>query len=175
MSPGLHQVVKAGFTRRKVGTIAGPELWRQTHGRITHFVSSMGTTGTIMGVSRYLKEQNPHVTIVGLQPADGASIAGALPGVMPSSRYFCCVAFHKPFVNRTIAIRIIAIPHQHSQQTGVSAQLHAPDRTAAAVNALSAHVMAYQQLSHRVFCETQASDDGQRSIFRRSLMQRVST
>ena len=57
-------------------TCAGPEVWRQTHGRVTHFVSSMGTTGTIMGVSRYLKEQNPDVTIVGLQPAQGASIAG---------------------------------------------------------------------------------------------------
>lgn len=54
----------------------GPELWQQTQGEITHFVSSMGTTGTIMGVSRYLKEQNSAIQIVGLQPADGASIAG---------------------------------------------------------------------------------------------------
>ncbi|MGB8712861.1 MAG: cysteine synthase CysM [Onishia taeanensis] len=54
----------------------GPELWRQTEGTITHFISSMGTTGTIMGVSRYLKEQNPEVQIIGLQPEDGASIAG---------------------------------------------------------------------------------------------------
>lgn len=54
----------------------GPELWRQTEGTITHFISSMGTTGTIMGVSRYLKEQNPDVQIIGLQPEDGASIAG---------------------------------------------------------------------------------------------------
>ncbi|MGM0702103.1 MAG: cysteine synthase CysM [Pseudomonadota bacterium] len=54
----------------------GPEIWEQTAGRITHFVSSMGTTGTIMGVSRYLKERNPAVEIVGLQPEDGASIAG---------------------------------------------------------------------------------------------------
>ncbi|MFG6178171.1 cysteine synthase CysM [Halomonas sp. THAF12] len=54
----------------------GPELWEQTAGTITHFVSSMGTTGTIMGVSRYLKEMSPEVQIVGLQPEDGASIAG---------------------------------------------------------------------------------------------------
>ncbi|WP_163559822.1 cysteine synthase CysM [Halomonas sp. NO4] len=54
----------------------GPEIWEQTEGRVTHFVSSMGTTGTIMGVSRYLKERNPAVEIVGLQPEDGASIAG---------------------------------------------------------------------------------------------------
>jgi S-sulfo-L-cysteine synthase (O-acetyl-L-serine-dependent) len=54
----------------------GPELWRDTGGRITHFVSAMGTTGTIMGVSRFLKERNPAITIVGAQPAEGASIPG---------------------------------------------------------------------------------------------------
>ncbi len=54
----------------------GPELWRDTGGRITHFVSSMGTTGTIMGVSRYLKEKNPAVRIVGCQPAEGSQIPG---------------------------------------------------------------------------------------------------
>lgn len=54
----------------------GPELWQQTQGRITHFVSAMGTTGTITGVSRYLKEQNPTVSIVGVHPAEGAQIAG---------------------------------------------------------------------------------------------------
>jgi cysteine synthase B len=54
----------------------GPEIWRDTEGRVTHFVSSMGTTGTIMGVSRYLKEQNPAVQIVGCQPTDGSQIPG---------------------------------------------------------------------------------------------------
>jgi S-sulfo-L-cysteine synthase (O-acetyl-L-serine-dependent) len=54
----------------------GPEIWRDTQGRVTHFVSSMGTTGTIMGVSRYLKEQNPAVCIVGCEPAPGSQIAG---------------------------------------------------------------------------------------------------
>ncbi len=54
----------------------GPEIWQQTAGKITHFVSSMGTTGTIMGVSKYLKEQNPDIQIVGLQPSEGSSIAG---------------------------------------------------------------------------------------------------
>ncbi len=57
-------------------TSTGPEIWRQTQGTVTHFVSSMGTTGTIMGVSRYLKEQNPAVQIVGLQPMEGAAIPG---------------------------------------------------------------------------------------------------
>ncbi|WP_240613031.1 cysteine synthase CysM [Chitinophaga parva] len=54
----------------------GPEIWRDTEGHITHFVSAMGTTGTIMGVSRYLKEQNPGVQIVGCQPMDGSRIPG---------------------------------------------------------------------------------------------------
>lgn len=54
----------------------GPEIWEQTQGRVTHFVSSMGTTGTIMGVSRYLKERNPDIQIIGLQPREGASIPG---------------------------------------------------------------------------------------------------
>ncbi|MEZ0239031.1 MAG: cysteine synthase CysM [Methylophilaceae bacterium] len=54
----------------------GPEIWRDTEGKITHFVSSMGTTGTIMGTSRYLKEMNPAIQIVGVQPKDGAQIPG---------------------------------------------------------------------------------------------------
>jgi cysteine synthase B len=54
----------------------GPEIWRDTEGRVTHFVSSMGTTGTIMGVSRYLKERRPGITICGVQPSEGSSIPG---------------------------------------------------------------------------------------------------
>jgi len=54
----------------------GPEIWRDTGGKVTHFVSSMGTTGTIMGVSRYLKEQNPNIQIVGVQPEEGSQIPG---------------------------------------------------------------------------------------------------
>ena len=54
----------------------GPEIWNDTHGRITHFVSAMGTTGTITGVSRYLKERNPAVRIVGAQPSEGSRIPG---------------------------------------------------------------------------------------------------
>lgn len=71
----------------------GPELWRQTQGTITHFISSMGTTGTIMGVSRYLKEQNPAIQIVGLQPDANSSIPGIrrwpeayLPKIYDASR-----------------------------------------------------------------------------------------
>jgi cysteine synthase B len=54
----------------------GPEIWRDTNGKVTHFVSAMGTTGTIMGTSRYLKEQNPDIQIVGVQPIEGAKIPG---------------------------------------------------------------------------------------------------
>jgi len=54
----------------------GPEIWRDTGGRVTHFVASMGTTGTIMGVSRYLKEQNPNIQIIGVQPEEGSQIPG---------------------------------------------------------------------------------------------------
>ena len=74
-------------------TGTGPEIWQQTSGNITHFVSSMGTTGTIMGTSRFLKEQNPAVQIVGLQPEDGAQIPGIrrwpaeyLPKIFDQSR-----------------------------------------------------------------------------------------
>ena len=54
----------------------GPEIWRDTHGEVTHFVNAMGTTGTITGVSRYLKEQNPQVKIIGVQPSEGSRIPG---------------------------------------------------------------------------------------------------
>jgi cysteine synthase B len=71
----------------------GPEIWRDTSGAITHFVSAMGTTGTIMGTSRYLKERNSAIEIVGVQPAEGASIPGIrrwpeeyLPSIFDASR-----------------------------------------------------------------------------------------
>lgn len=71
----------------------GPEIWQQTDGKITHFVSAMGTTGTIMGVSHFLKEKNPDIQIVGVQPEEGASIPGIrrwpeayLPGIFEASR-----------------------------------------------------------------------------------------
>ena len=54
----------------------GPEIWRDTQGRVTHFVSSMGTTGTVMGVSRFLKERNPAIRIIGAQPSEGSNIPG---------------------------------------------------------------------------------------------------
>lgn len=73
----------------------GPELWEQTQGRITHFVSSMGTTGTIMGTSRYLKEKNPEIQIVGLQPCEGA----AIPGIRRWPAAYLPSIFEKPRVD----------------------------------------------------------------------------
>jgi len=86
----------------------GPEIWRDTHGSVTHFVSSMGTTGTIMGTSRFLKAQNPAIQIVGLQPQDGSSIPGIrrwpeayLPSIYDAAR----------------VDRVIDISQQESEQT----------------------------------------------------------
>jgi S-sulfo-L-cysteine synthase (O-acetyl-L-serine-dependent) len=78
----------------------GPEIWRDTDGAITHFVSAMGTTGTIMGVSRYLKEQNPAVRIIGTQPTDGSCI----PGIRRWSPEFLPKIFEPERVDRVIDI-----------------------------------------------------------------------
>ncbi|TNE58893.1 MAG: cysteine synthase CysM [Bacteroidetes bacterium] len=78
----------------------GPEIWRDTGGKITHFVSAMGTTGTIMGVSRYLKEQNPDIQIIGVQPTDGSSI----PGIRRWSPEFLPRIFEPQRVDRVIDV-----------------------------------------------------------------------
>ncbi|MCP8898895.1 cysteine synthase CysM [Gilvimarinus xylanilyticus] len=89
----------------------GPEIWQQSHGKVTHFVSSMGTTGTIMGVSRYLKEQNPAVEIIGLQPEDGASIPGIrrwpeayLPEIYDKSRVDRIVSMSQARAEQTMRL-----------------------------------------------------------------------
>lgn len=79
----------------------GPEIWRDTKGKITHFVSAMGTTGTIMGVSRYLKEQNPGIQIVGTQPTDGSCI----PGIRRWSPEFLPKIFERERVDRIIDVK----------------------------------------------------------------------
>lgn len=78
----------------------GPEIWRDTKGKVTHFVSAMGTTGTIMGVSRYLKEQNPAIQIVGTQPTDGSKI----PGIRRWSPEFLPEIFEPERVDQTIDV-----------------------------------------------------------------------
>lgn len=78
----------------------GPEIWRDTNGKVTHFVSAMGTTGTIMGVSRYLKSQKPDVQIVGTQPTEGSSI----PGIRRWSPEYLPQIFEADRVDRTIDV-----------------------------------------------------------------------
>lgn len=78
----------------------GPEIWRDTDGKITHFVSSMGTTGTIMGTSRYLKEQSEAVQIVGVQPTDGSNI----PGIRRWSKEFLPAIYEAERVDRIIDV-----------------------------------------------------------------------
>jgi S-sulfo-L-cysteine synthase (O-acetyl-L-serine-dependent) len=78
----------------------GPEIWRDTAGAVTHFVSSMGTTGTVMGTSRYLKEQNPAVTVVGVQPTEGSSI----PGIRRWPEAYLPSIFDASLVDRTLDI-----------------------------------------------------------------------
>jgi len=90
-------------------TTTGPELWQQTGGTITHFVSSMGTTGTIMGTSRYLKEKNPAIQIIGLQPSEGAQIPGIrrwpeayLPKIYERDRVDGIVSMPQPLAEQTM-------------------------------------------------------------------------
>ncbi len=78
----------------------GPEIWRDTEGQITHFVSSMGTTGTIMGVSRYLKEVNPNIQIVGCQPTDNSSI----PGIRKWPEAYLPKIFDRSRIDRVIEL-----------------------------------------------------------------------
>jgi S-sulfo-L-cysteine synthase (O-acetyl-L-serine-dependent) len=78
----------------------GPEIWRDTSGKVTHFVSAMGTTGTIMGTSRFLKEQNPAIQIVGAQPTDGSSI----PGIRRWPKEYLPAIFEPARVDRIIDV-----------------------------------------------------------------------
>jgi len=87
----------------------GPEIWRDTNGTITHFVASMGTTGTIMGVSRFLKEKNPDIQIVGLQPQDGSKIPGIrrwpqeyLPKIFDATRVDRIIDVHQKNAEETM-------------------------------------------------------------------------
>jgi cysteine synthase B len=86
----------------------GPEIWRDTEGRITHFVSSMGTTGTIMGTSRYLRERNANIEIVGVQPMEGASI----PGIRRWPE-----AYLPSIYDSSIVDRIIDVSQQDAEET----------------------------------------------------------
>ena len=78
----------------------GPEIWRDTEGKITHFVATMGTTGTIMGTSRFLKEKNPAIQIIGVQPADGSNV----PGIRKWTEAYLPKIFDRQRVDRVIEV-----------------------------------------------------------------------
>jgi cysteine synthase B len=98
----------------------GPEIWKDTAGQITHFVSSMGTTGTIMGVSRYLKEQNQAIQIVGVQPIDGSQI----PGIRRWPEAYLPKIFERERVDRIIDVSeadAVAMTRQMAREEGIFA------------------------------------------------------
>jgi len=96
----------------------GPEIWKDTEGKVTHFVSAMGTTGTIMGVSRYLKEQNANIQIVGTQPTEGSRI----PGIRRWSPEFLPKIYEPKRVDRIIDVsreQAIAMTRRMSKEEGI--------------------------------------------------------
>ncbi|MFD2917829.1 cysteine synthase CysM [Psychroserpens luteus] len=98
----------------------GPEIWRDTNGEVTHFVSSMGTTGTIMGTSSYLKEQNENIQIVGVQPKDGSSI----PGIRKWPKEYLPKIFDANKVDRTLEVsrdEAIAMTRRLAKEEGILA------------------------------------------------------
>lgn len=120
----------------------GPEIWQDTDGKITHFVSAMGTTGTIMGVSRYLKEQDPAVQIVGTQPTDGSSI----PGIRRWSPEFLPKIFEKERIDRTLDV-------SSEQATNMARHLAKEESILAGMSsggALSAALRVANELDHGV-------------------------
>ncbi len=116
----------------------GPEIWQATQGRITHFVSAMGTTGTIMGTSRYLKEQNPQVQVVGVQPGEGAQI----PGIRRWPTEYLPRIFEPQRVDRTLDVsqpEAEEMTRRLAREEGVMAGISSGGAMAAAIK-LSAEV-----------------------------------
>jgi cysteine synthase B len=116
----------------------GPEIWRDTAGSVTHFVSAMGTTGTIMGTSRYLKEQNPAVEIVGVTPSEGSSI----PGIRRWPEAYLPSIFDAASIDRTIEIDQVDAEHttlELAAREGIFAGISSGGAVAAALT-LSRHV-----------------------------------
>ncbi|AWH73217.1 cysteine synthase B [Dokdonia sp. Dokd-P16] len=114
----------------------GPEIWRDTQGEVTHFVSSMGTTGTIMGTSTFLKEQNSNIQIVGVQPTDGSSI----PGIRKWPQEYLPKIFNASKVDRTIEVsrdESIAMARRLAQEEGILAGMSSGGATTAALKLAS--------------------------------------
>lgn len=120
----------------------GPEIWRDTEGKVTHFVSAMGTTGTIMGVSKYLKEQNPAIQIVGTQPTDGSNI----PGIRRWSPEFLPKIFDPSRVDRVIDVsqeQATTMTRRMAKEEGILAGMSSG-------GALHAALQLAQELKHGV-------------------------
>lgn len=114
----------------------GPEIWRDTQGEVTHFVSSMGTTGTIMGTSTFLKEQNSNIQIVGVQPTDGSSI----PGIRKWPQEYLPKIFNASKVDRTIEVsrdESIAMARRLAQEEGILVGMSSGGATTAALKLAS--------------------------------------
>jgi len=114
----------------------GPEMWRDTAGSITHFISSMGTTGTIMGCSRYLKEQNPAVQIVGCQPTEGSSI----PGIRRWPKEYLPQIFEPERVDRVMDIsqeEAVEMSRRLAKEEGIFAGMSSGGACAAAIRLAS--------------------------------------
>ena len=110
----------------------GPEIWKDTNGKITHFVSAMGTTGTIMGVSTYLKEKNKNITIVGVQPDDGSKI----PGIRKWSPEYVPKFFDRSKVDEIIEVseeEAIAMTRRLAKEEGVFAGMSSGGAVASAL------------------------------------------
>jgi len=110
----------------------GPEIWRDTHGSITHFVSAMGTTGTIMGVSRYLKEKDASIQIVGTQPTDGSSI----PGIRRWSPEFLPAIFERERVDHIMDVseeEAVTMTRRLAKEEGIFAGMSSGGAFAAAL------------------------------------------
>lgn len=110
----------------------GPEIWRDTQHKITHFVSSMGTTGTIMGTSTYLKEQNPAIQIVGVQPKDGSSI----PGIRKWPQAYLPKIFNAKKVDRVLEVsteEAKAMAQRLAKEEGIFAGMSSGGATVAAL------------------------------------------
>jgi cysteine synthase B len=120
----------------------GPEIWKDTHGKITHFVSAMGTTGTIMGVSRFLKKQNDQIQIIGTQPTDGSRI----PGIRRWSPEFLPKIYEPHRVDRILDVST-------SQATEMTRQLASKEGIMAGMSsggALHAALRIAQQIDHGI-------------------------
>ena len=110
----------------------GPEIWRDTEGAVTHFVSAMGTTGTIMGTGRYLKERNPQIQVIGVQPAEGASI----PGIRRWPQAYLPAIFDASLVDREMDVsqeEAEEITRRLAAEEGIFAGISSGGATAAAL------------------------------------------